>query len=421
MAKKRRRKGRTNPVGFAILLVVLLVAVFYSDVSAFIDSHIELSLFFLAVLILVAVILMVTRRKSPMGTIDQVDNMDGHDFEYWCATLLRKTGYSNVVVTRGSGDQGVDITAYKDGIKYAFQCKRYSSKLSNKPVQEVYAGKAMYGCQVGVVMTNNYFTEGAQQLAKRTHVLLWDRNTLRRMLASIRPEKQPKKKAKAAPVLPAAQELPVNEPQAKTIASTPQIDEKVLTTYQGELIEKAIDVVVEAGYARTSQLQRHLGLGYARSARTMDELENLGIIEYGDNINPRKVIMTRQQWLDRKKYLENCNTKPSESIEAYNSDSGYSGDISLEEHDSYPDDIVERAIEAVVEAGQASTSFLQRRLKLGYARAARTMDELESMGIVGPADGAKPRQVLMTKAQWLERRAMIGGTPQGQTDDSEGD
>ncbi|MCD8106484.1 MAG: DNA translocase FtsK [Oscillospiraceae bacterium] len=83
------------------------------------------------------------------------------------------------------------------------------------------------------------------------------------------------------------------------------------------------------------------------------------------------------------------------------------------------DDMTERAIEAVVEAGQASTSFLQRRLKLGYARAARTMDELESMGIVGPADGAKPRQVLMTKAQWLERRAMIGGAPTAQSEESE--
>lgn len=83
------------------------------------------------------------------------------------------------------------------------------------------------------------------------------------------------------------------------------------------------------------------------------------------------------------------------------------------------DDMTERAIEAVVEAGQASTSFLQRRLKLGYARAARTMDELEAMGIVGPADGAKPRQVLMTKAQLMERRAMIGGTAQTKTEDSE--
>ncbi len=90
-----------------------------------------------------------------------------------------------------------------------------------------------------------------------------------------------------------------------------------------------------------------------------------------------------------------------------------------ESSSSGTDDMTERAIEAVVEAGQASTSFLQRRLKLGYARAARTMDELEAMGIVGPADGAKPRQVLMTKAQLMERRAMIGGTAQTKTEDGE--
>ena len=69
--------------------------------------------------------------------------------------------------------------------------------------------------------------------------------------------------------------------------------------------------------------------------------------------------------------------------------------------------MTERAIDAVVEAGQASTSYLQRKLKLGYARAARIMDELEQMGIVGPADGAKPREVRLTKAQLLERRAYM--------------
>lgn len=68
------------------------------------------------------------------------------------------------------------------------------------------------------------------------------------------------------------------------------------------------------------------------------------------------------------------------------------------------EDILERAIEVVVEAGQASTSSLQRRLKLGYARAARMMDELEQMGIIGPYEGAKPRKVLMTKEQLAERK-----------------
>ena len=66
------------------------------------------------------------------------------------------------------------------------------------------------------------------------------------------------------------------------------------------------------------------------------------------------------------------------------------------------DEMLPKAIEVVVEAGQASTSLLQRRLKLGYARAARIMDEMETMGIIGPYEGSKPRQVLITKNQWLE-------------------
>ncbi len=66
--------------------------------------------------------------------------------------------------------------------------------------------------------------------------------------------------------------------------------------------------------------------------------------------------------------------------------------------------LVEKAIDIVIEMGQASTSSLQRKLKLGYARAARIIDELENMGVVGPYEGAKPRKVLMSRQQWAERR-----------------
>ena len=72
------------------------------------------------------------------------------------------------------------------------------------------------------------------------------------------------------------------------------------------------------------------------------------------------------------------------------------------------DEMIHKAIETVVDAGQASTSLLQRKLKLGYARAARIMDEMEEMGIIGPYEGSKPRQVLITKNQWLEM--MINNT-----------
>lgn len=67
------------------------------------------------------------------------------------------------------------------------------------------------------------------------------------------------------------------------------------------------------------------------------------------------------------------------------------------------DPMIDEAIKVVVEAGQASTSLLQRRLRLGYARAGRLIDDMEQLGIVGPHEGSKPRQVLMTYAQWMEK------------------
>lgn len=70
------------------------------------------------------------------------------------------------------------------------------------------------------------------------------------------------------------------------------------------------------------------------------------------------------------------------------------------------DELLPQAIEIVVEAGQAATSFLQRKLRVGYARAARLIDDMESQGIVGPSEGSKPRQVLMSRQQWIEMRML---------------
>ena len=68
------------------------------------------------------------------------------------------------------------------------------------------------------------------------------------------------------------------------------------------------------------------------------------------------------------------------------------------------DSKMEEAIQFVIESGQASTSMLQRRQKVGYARAGRMIDDMEQLGVVGPHQGSKPRDVLMTYSEWLERR-----------------
>ena len=73
------------------------------------------------------------------------------------------------------------------------------------------------------------------------------------------------------------------------------------------------------------------------------------------------------------------------------------------------------AVDVILETGQASVSMLQRRLKLGYSRAARLVDQMEERGIVGPFEGSKPRQLLITRAQWQEMQ--LGAVQIEETDE----
>lgn len=69
------------------------------------------------------------------------------------------------------------------------------------------------------------------------------------------------------------------------------------------------------------------------------------------------------------------------------------------------DDLIDQAITIIVQTGNASTSFLQRKLKLGFSRASRIMDQIEEMGIIGPQEGAKPRKINISEEEWLEMKA----------------
>ena len=92
-----------------------------------------------------------------------------------------------------------------------------------------------------------------------------------------------------------------------------------------------------------------------------------------------------------------------EAMEKHAIQDGKKGSSSADsDEDSDSDPMFKQAVEVVIDAGQASTSLLQRRCKLGYARAARIMDEMEQKGVIGPYEGAKPRAVLISRQQWLE-------------------
>lgn len=115
-------------------------------------------------------------------TINDVDLMTGLQFEDTIAELFKTLGYT-VTCTKATGDQGIDIVVERQGIRIGIQTKCYSSSVSNSAIQEVVAGLKHYNLDKGIVVTNNYFTKSAQDLAKSNDIVLWDRDILKVKLA----------------------------------------------------------------------------------------------------------------------------------------------------------------------------------------------------------------------------------------------
>lgn len=115
--------------------------------------------------------------------LDNIDNMEGVAFENFLINhLLPNEGYANISPTSTTGDYGVDIIATKNDIKCAIQCKRYNNKVSVDAIQEVVAGRKHYRCDKAMVITNNYYTNNAKELAEDNKVEILDRDDLIRMI-----------------------------------------------------------------------------------------------------------------------------------------------------------------------------------------------------------------------------------------------
>lgn len=96
---------------------------------------------------------------------------EGHAFEKWVAESLMRFGWE-AEVTRGSGDQGIDVIAIKNGKKLGLQCKLYNGPVGNKAIQEAHAGKIFYGVDAGGVITNSVFTSSAKELSRVTGIFM---------------------------------------------------------------------------------------------------------------------------------------------------------------------------------------------------------------------------------------------------------
>lgn len=134
---------------------------------------------FISALLLVFIL---GKRFGKSRRFSDMDEMEGTDFEAFCARLLEQRGFDEIELTKASGDYGIDILAQKDGVTYAIQCKRYSEPVGVKAIQEAYTGRDYYDRMVGAVMTNQYFTGPAVEAAKKLKILLWDRGYLDSMI-----------------------------------------------------------------------------------------------------------------------------------------------------------------------------------------------------------------------------------------------
>ncbi len=174
--------------------------------------------------------------------------------------------------------------------------------------------------------------------------------------------------------------IKANVPSRVAFAVSSQIESRIILDQQGA--EKLI--------GRGDMLYSPLGGGKPRRVQgcfvSDSEVEkvvefiknNGGTADYNDEII---------------KHIENHGNKEAAAA------AGAAGAV-----DSGDDEMLDAAIDVVMESGQASTSMLQRRLKLGYARAARIMDMMEEKGIIGEYEGSKPRQILITRDQWNEMK-----------------
>jgi S-DNA-T family DNA segregation ATPase FtsK/SpoIIIE len=191
--------------------------------------------------------------------------------------------------------------------------------------------------------------------------------------------------------------MKANIPSRIAFAVASSLESRIILDTQGaeKLVGRGDMLYAPVGSGKPVRVQGCL-IGPEEIERVVDFAKKTGEVHYSDEVM-RKIEENVQE-------KEKGGGKNASSPSASNQDSQ---DNSREEGD----ELRPAAVEVVLETGQASVSMLQRRLKLGYGRAARLVDQMEQRGWVGPFEGSKPRQLLISKEKWQE--IQLTGTPSG--------
>ena len=188
--------------------------------------------------------------------------------------------------------------------------------------------------------------------------------------------------------------IKANIPSRLSLKTSSQIDSRTIIDSAGaeKLLGNGDMLFYPVGIAKPLRIQGCF-LSDKEVETVVDFIKSQQQSEYSDDVMQE---IERQAALDKKK---NGGTAGQES-----------------DGESEADEMLPKAIEVVVENQVASTTLLQKKLKLGYARASRIIDDLEERGIIGPFEGSKPRKVLISKQQWYEMNALAQGGASEATD-----
>ena len=187
----RRRHARRSSKDSGGGLVIIAIVVF--GLLSYVANYVGWPAVIVAVVVAAVLIGRYLIRRAKLSTpkaqdlfaaLQNVRAMSGTQFEHFVAALMRGLGY-RAQVLGGSGDQGVDVIATGLNERIAIQCKQYAKPVSNKPVQEVFAGAKHHGCTKAWVVAPMGFTKGAFTLARSVSVDLYDLSALREWIRQI--------------------------------------------------------------------------------------------------------------------------------------------------------------------------------------------------------------------------------------------
>ena len=159
------------------IIIAFCLAIAWIGVGNSLVTWEEVSLIVIGILLLYCVIRFGNKQRILHSSLKRIDKMSGVEFEVYLMYQFKKKRYK-VRMTPESGDFGADLLLRKFMRQYIVQAKRYSGSVGIQAVQETIGAMRYYDIDLGIVVTNSYFTKAAKELANVSDIELWDRNRM---------------------------------------------------------------------------------------------------------------------------------------------------------------------------------------------------------------------------------------------------